>query len=110
MEVAVELALAEDRIDVLRDAKEIQVCVRISAALGERVRKLPPARCETAQLPARLLRPVAEVCAGAEERHHLRVHEELGNQPVVAVVGPHRLGVALSRARAAYDPTFAQMA
>ena len=71
-EVPVQLPLAEHRVDVLRDAEEVGVArVRVPAPLRQRVRELAPARRERSPTPTALVRPVAEVRPGAEERDHL---------------------------------------
>src|SRR5262249_31096821 len=87
VEIPVELTLAEDCIDVLRDAKQVRLgVVRIAAPVGERLCKLGSTRKKASRLPACVVRAIAEICAGAEERHNLGVREEARDQPVVPVI------------------------
>ena len=90
MQVVVEPPLAEGRVDVLRDAQEVDVGIRIAAALGKRRRELTTAWCVSAALPDGLVRTIAEIRTRSEERDDLAVPEELGDEREVTIVDRHR--------------------
>jgi hypothetical protein len=86
VQIAVELSLPEDGVDVLRHPQQVEILwVRVTAALGQGAGQLAAAGGETAGLPCRLLRPVAQVRAGAQEDDDLAVGQQLRDEHVVAI-------------------------
>ena len=91
VQVAVQLSLAEDRVDVLRDAQQIEIVrVRVPAARGQIPRELAAARSEAAHCERRRGGTIAEVRACSQKRDDLAVREELGDERVVSIVSLHR--------------------
>ena len=81
VEIAVELPLAEDRVDVLRDAQEVEVLpVGVPTALGESAGEFAAARCEAAHRKGSRSRAITQVRARAEEGDDIAVCQQLGDE------------------------------
>src|SRR5512144_906012 len=84
----VERAVSQRDVDVLGDSQQVcSVLVGVVDLPREVLGELATARQALSQLPGGPLRAATQVHSSAQKRYHRAADQQLGNHPVVVVVG-----------------------
>ena len=80
-QIPVQITLAKNRIDILRDPQQIRVTpIRKPALLSQTSRQLQTTRRKHPQLPPHPVRPITQIRARTQKRNHLTIRQQTRDQ------------------------------